>query len=232
MAYPANLSRVVLTGVLFGETGDTWAMTFHMQDLGGSGAPPNAGAIMERAQEWFKDPKARISEWAALQLVKANRIGTDGKYLDQNTNQALTSYGAPGCTGAATGAAFPQLTVAVSLLTSTNRGLASRGRFYPPMVAATLGSNGHISPGQTKDLADAAALFLSNVQRDHPNWRIVVASKRGGVASPVTRVAIGDVVDTQQRRRQQLDEKYEYTGVQAAGALPGTGGQPGEPTAN
>jgi hypothetical protein len=211
--YPANLSRVVLSGVLFGVTGDEWAMSYHMLDLGGTNAPPNAGRLMELSESWFRTPGARISDQAYLQRVKANRIGSDGRYLDQVTNEAPTSYGTPGCNGTATGPAFPQLSVAVSLLTPMNRGLASRGRFYPPMNSVSLGSDGHISAGQTIEIAEAAASYLTQIHTAFPGWRVVVASKRGGVLQPVTRVAVGDVVDTQSRRRQQLLERYEYRPV-------------------
>lgn len=218
MAYPAGLSRIVVGGYLFGPTGDDWATSLHLLDLQGRSTPPDITAVRDAFSTWFANNQARISSDASLAWVKANRIGPDGRYRDQSTNETSVG-GASGQSGGYSGSTFPQVSVAVSLLTGISRGYGNRGRFYPPMSCVTLASNGHISPGQTQEIATAAAGLITALQSGAlSGWRVVVASKPGGVAVPVTRVAVGDVVDNQRRRRQSLIEKYYELPVSAGGA--------------
>jgi hypothetical protein len=208
MTYPAGLSRIVVGGYLFGPQGDDWATSLHLLDLQGRSTPPPINAVRDAFSAWFQRADARISQDASLRWVKANRIDGEGHYRDQTTNET-TVGGTDGVAGGKAGSTFPQISVAVSLLTANSRGYGNRGRFYPPMSVVTLGSDGHISSGQTQEIATAASSLISSLQSDAlQGWRVVVASKPGGVAVPVIRVAVGDVVDNQRRRRQSLVEKY------------------------
>lgn len=221
MPYPAGLTKLVAGGTLFGPAGDEWATTLHLANVVGNDANPPITAVRDAFEAWFTSANARISQSAALTYVKANRIGPDGKYLANTTNEAPVG-GVGGRTGAATGLSFPQISVVVSLLTDVARGYASRGRFYPPMSAVSLTSEGHISPGQCTEMASAATSLMTALTTGPlAGWKVVVASKAGGNARLVNAVAVGDVVDNQRRRRQSLVETYTTVPVVQGGTPPG-----------
>lgn len=218
MPYAANLTRLVAGGRLFGPTGDDWATTLHLQNVVGNTNNPPIAAVAAAFEAWFTSANARISQSASLNFVKANRINPDGKYSFQNTNETSVG-GIDGRTGAAAGLSFPQISVAVSLLTQKSRGYASRGRFYPPMNAVSLTSEGHISPGQCTEMANAATTLMTALSSgDLAGWKVVVASQVNGATELVDRIAVGDVVDNQRRRRQSLKEAYTTVPVVQGGA--------------
>lgn len=96
-------------------------------------------------QEWLTGAKSAFSAWmsssntagglprgtcAALTWIKANMIGTDGKYMYSTTSQLDVT---PAVTGGIQ-SANPRVSAVVTLETAIGRGRGSRGRYYPPAV--------------------------------------------------------------------------------------------------
>ena len=84
---------------------------------------------------------------------------------------------------------------------------------YVPLLSLLI-TNGRMTDVQQDLVADhAEALYTAA-----PGWgyfappesgRAVVASATYGYATPITQIRVGNVIDTQQRRRDSLVEVYE-----------------------
>lgn len=169
------------------------------------------------AQYWNNCP---LSSGAVLKSVKIASIGPDGKYTSPPVERAISA-----ATAGAVGGAGPtthvtnQTALAVTLLTAGDLGRV-KGRYYLPMPAAAVGSDGRIGEAQRDNHEALAATFIRNLNNepgiDMLNLQVVVASqgrrnKDGSVRLPprnypVTAVAVGRVLDTQRRRRNKVRE--------------------------
>lgn len=217
---------ITASGPLY--TTEQWSCSWRMV-IGWDGGPyPSAGALKGFAEAnlediaadisaWFTAPGAKIGAAAKLQTVKVNPIGADGAYSDPSST-IRKDYTGTLPVGAA--ASWPaQCTVAVSTLTEIERGPGHRGRWYPPTGACNMTATGRISSADALGMATAAQTLLNNLNNrpglDVDNPRIAVVSKVGapGPVYHVTQVAVGDVVDTQRRRREDLPEVYQTLAV-------------------
>lgn len=113
--------------------------------------------------------------------------------------------------GSATTSLPTQCAVVVSLRSPT-AGARGRGRMYLPNPAASaLQSNGRL----TTTVRDALAVNMRSAMNI---WNgladtepVGVASAAGGFVTTVNKIQVGDVVDTQRRRRDALPESYYTT---------------------
>ena len=179
----------------------------------------NIDDVAQDVLDWFVEPSHANSSAARLDYVKLNPIGPDGRYaFDDETIEFRWADGEaqPGPRTPT----FPQITCCVSLLTAAQRGRGSRGRFYPPTglldVSAT---TGRLNLGSVQTVLDGAQSLLDNLANqpgpDLQSPRVVVASDLGtpGPMRNVTAVAVGNVIDTQRRRRNELVEEYQQAVV-------------------
>lgn len=102
-----------------------------------------------------------------------------------------------------------------------------RGRMYlPPMDSEALTTDtprwGRLAVAAQGDLKTAAGNFFNDMQGksvgDDPlgigqSWELVVLSKTGSLATPVQAIRVGDVIDTQRRRRNKLPEAYQDVAI-------------------
>ena len=158
---------------------------------------------------------SKVSNQAKLAWLKFNRIGADGKYAS-NTDTWLYEWPTP--VAGSTAPTFPQLALVVSLLTPRARGRASRGRFYIPMGNINVETNGRISTPNAAGVAGSAKTLIQNLN-DWPGFTtfptpdVIVASGMDGSWERVTKVAVGNVIDTQRRRRGDLTEVYSEQAI-------------------
>lgn len=181
-----------------------WSCSLHFLTAGAAFASlnPLKAAILA----WWRDPNSLINGLATLNFVKANEIvPLTGKYLDTaGSNGVVFNDEAP---ANATTRVPPQLTIAHTLRTASQRGLASRGRYFPPTGISTVDVNGQLDSGQCAGLASVAKGLLDSIN-SLDGGRVVVFSKKGQSTMVVTSVAVGTVIDTQRRRRKSLKETY------------------------
>lgn len=146
---------------------------------------------------------------AELEWFKMALVGTDGKYIaDPIINDV------PALPGGNVGTMFPQLATAVTLRSDKRRGPASYGRYYAP-VALAVGGDGHISESAVSAFLSAQQVMLTNLNialanNDVTNGIVIgnVSKVGAGAQEAVTGVYVGDLVDTQRRRRNKLNEVY------------------------
>jgi hypothetical protein len=148
-----------------------------------------------------------ISSQAKLSFVKLNAIGTDGRYIELTTTQQIVAD-VPG--GTATNAHPPQCALAVTLESGFSRGPAHRGRFFSPMPAVAMGTDGMISTTDRTAIKTSAELLRTDLNTLSTAWQVGICSRKLGAPTSraCTGVSIGRVVDTQRRRRRSLLELY------------------------
>jgi len=167
----------------------------------------------------FTAPASQISNRWESTLVKVSSVGTDGKSDSQDT---IYSAFAGNCKGVATTFFPPQIALAATLVSTTPRGVGSKGRMYLPGVAMAVEYNGTILTGAVNGLRDQMVTFLNAVNSSNATPNVVVNASHGSVnkdgtpkiggKAPITKavrtVKIGNVYDTQRRRRNGIAESY------------------------
>lgn len=149
-------------------------------------------------------------------LVSA--IGPAGEVLkNPDGSYAQVRYTLPLATpGAETSPYRPFQVACVVTLVTPRAGAAGRGRCYLPPVANALDANGQMNLAQCQNRANAFRTMLQAVNTALATGtytgEVVVASS-SGTNSKVTSVKTGTVLDTQRRRRNQLQEFYAGASV-------------------
>lgn len=221
MVYPGEFYRIVVIGNLYS---DVFNFTLSMVPtaLGEISVPESSAAFAEDVgqvvEAWWTNSTAGqrpdISQRAVLTSVKVNRIGPDGRYVDNEVYE----YTLPAPVGGTTSLNQPaQLATAVTLRTALARGRGSRGRFYlPPNAAmAAVGSDGRSTAAQALAVANSAAYLIQQLNNQALLIaRVGVASNAGaGRFEHVTEVSVGRVTDTIRSRRSSLDEDYQTVAI-------------------
>lgn len=142
----------------------------------------------------------------ATRETKLYEIGANGRIIAT----PLVATGEP-TIGTGTRKTPWQCAIAVTLFTG-GLGKGRFGRYYLPPTEVTLGVDGTLTDSFQTNHADQAALFveaLNDIGSTRGGVSAVVASKIGvGTNKRVTSIRVGQVVDTQRRRRRSLDEAY------------------------
>lgn len=104
----------------------------------------------------------------------------------------------------------PFQTSLVSSLLTGRPGRSFRGRLYWPALAVPLGlTDLRVPDTNLQDYTSAIALFLEQVSiigAPENDMTLAVVSETLSVATPVTQISCGDVLDVQRRRRDSLVE--------------------------
>jgi hypothetical protein len=161
---------------------------------------------------------ALCTSQARLDNVRVAVVGADGKVLRDATGAFVQgdSINDRSRGGSTTQKKPFQICLVVSLF-SAFAGPNGRGRFYVPVPAAVPGDDGRITAAAAADAANRAKTMLLAAEAAFPaGFTAQVAVASGGSlvkAVPpalyqVTEVRVGDVLDTQQRRRRAVLETY------------------------
>lgn len=155
-----------------------------------------------------------ISSGARLEWVKVAPLNTAGEYTG---DPVVYEYAAPiPGGGAGNSAAGPQASVVVTLFSGSSFGRANFGRFYTPWNTATVqASDGLIVASLVTEMANAAAGFIADVNALVATWAgandqavVIMSSEGAGTTKTPAEVRVGNVKDTQRRRRNRIPETY------------------------
>lgn len=219
-----HLHKLVIGGALAGS--ESWSVSMHYLKAN-PGKIDISAPVISAVKAWFQDVNIQMNALARLEFIKWNELDPlprinppDPKTgLPRPASPAYTRYLSanapneifliPGTIPAGTmitGA--PQLTCAVSLITNQARGLAHKGRIYPP-VACTIGADGRSTFNPEANLA-AVKTMLTALNTLGAGNVVVYSGVRGTQVNIVNGLKIGKVIDTQRRRRKNLLEEYTY----------------------
>jgi len=215
MALPHRVARVTLSGTMFSGS-EIWSTGFYMGfETQDAGTPTNQGAadIGTRFANFFSLTANRISTQYTFSQCKITMLNEDGRTMADSA-----VYWSPPATvlgGSATNVLPPQCALAVTLNNSLPRGLATKGRMYLPGVAIGVNASGKVDTLTAGTIADNIKSFFDDIVLDADTpGNVVLASvgrpplNTGGAIRNVTTIKVGDVIDTQRRRRNGLQETY------------------------
>lgn len=221
MTYSRDFHRLVIAGTLYN---DVFNVTLSFATLLPAVALEPSQALLQgvanTVDSWWNDPLTTgstggisIAQDAKLTHVKLNRIGPNGRYVDNLSHEYV--YPAPIAGGGPIGA-VPQLSLVASLRGSQPRVIAGKGRMYfPPSKATTdaLLSNGTVATVTAQQYASGVASLIRSLNNVYVAQNVpavaVIASKQGdGAFQPVTTIGVGRVIDTMRSRRNKNDEDY------------------------
>lgn len=167
--------------------------------------PTGAGAGLEGI---WGDVRSHLANTATLKWCKAVNIGPDGKYTSEPGIAEMTPVPGP-----ATALAPSFCSIAISWETGFSLGKAVRGRIYLPNYGAALSIGSKIQDSVAADILAWSTVLLNTLDTSleavpfHPN----VVSK-SGVHHQVTGSRVGNVYDTQRRRKDAVAETYISAG--------------------
>jgi hypothetical protein len=224
-AYAFKVAKVTISGTCFAGQ-EEWSTGFYLghddQDALDPGTT-SASAIGALWTTFFTSTQAYVSTAYKTSSVKVSLLELDGD-VDLSAID-IYDYPAP-ITGVSGGAPLPpQITVAATLTSDNQRGLASKGRMYLPGVNLPIfPTDPHFSPTEQGLMATALQTFVDGVNDEfNMPGRVILASKgnkvqgaggpddysyANGINRYVTGLRIGNVYDTQRRRRNDLVEGY------------------------
>lgn len=170
-------------------------------------------SISESVEGYFISPESDFNGLCELEYVKLNPISAaTEKYLFPDSPVEFLYEGTlPTGLG---GNGPLQLAYCVTLRGTYRRGSAALGRYYVPVGGAQVTSTGVMTQQDALTKADRAGTFLEQIQvvgadpADVLRLRLFGDGLAGPRESRVRLVEVGNVFDTQRRRRNQVDETY------------------------
>ena len=155
------------------------------------------------------------ANYSELVGVKIAAIGTDGKYLPTASNPV--EHAADAGTFGTESAVLPQSSVVVSLRSGQAFGVANYGRMYIPHTRSSMvAGSPYIDPTNLTNISEAAVVLINAVTgalNDATPYELlptIMTNKTGEAAKTIAQVAVGNVIDTQRRRRNRLNETYDF----------------------
>lgn len=225
MAYANAHVKITLFGSSWNGA-EEWSTGFRMggEDPGGANFGVPEGFPETVAAAWatfFTKPQHLIPSSWKTNGVKCAVILPDGK--TDLSNVVTYSYPTP-VAGSGSSTGYPsQISLVAQLAAASPVGLGSKGRMYLPGINCLVGSSGKISSSDAALVAGNLRDFLDACESagNSPGYVINASKGRPGVpfTPPVNRrvvsVRVGDVYDTQRRRRNGLKETYSGAALAA-----------------
>lgn len=217
MVYAHRVNRVTLSGTMFSGA-EEWSTGFFLGQEGADaadGSDLGATAILDAWRTYFENATSYFSSAYLTTQCKIAAINADGTTDLANVYYA---YPATELNGSVSAIVLPpQCSLVVTLLSDRPRGKASKGRMYMPGLALqpAIGT-GKLGSVQVGQIADNTKTFFDALAGsfDVPD-QLILAAKGTGVLPALTAqndvvetIRVGDVVDTQRRRRNGLAESY------------------------
>ena len=216
VVYAHKVNRVTLSGTMYNGA-EEWSTGFWMGEEGLDAQTPDQAYVDAILAAWttaFSAATTYISNYYVTTQAKVAHINTNG-----TTDSANVVYAFPGSTvqgGVSTNHMPPQCSLVVTLQSDRPRGLASKGRMYLPGIAIGMQNNGKILNTARDTIATNMQAFFNTIRAsaaipDDP----ILAAKGVGAFPELTAqndyietIKVGDVIDTQRRRRNGLVESY------------------------
>lgn len=216
MVYAHKITRVTLSGTMFGGV-EEWSTGFFLGEENADATEPTQAAADQIRDAWatfFTAGGSLVSNNYAFTQVKMASIGSDGHTISSSVKYSYPGSAVVGSTASNTHP--PQCAVVVTLLSDRPRGKASKGRMYLPGFSGNIMDNGKIDSPDVNSIAENLKTFFDSMTNDAdiPD-ELILAAKWSGPLNVipaqndyVETIRVGDVVDTQRRRRNGLAEVY------------------------
>lgn len=216
MAYNETHMLLAAHGAL--PSGEVWSCGF--RTVGAPGYTPTQdgleAAALSAANAWRVFQNTASNGWATgvtLDGVTARAINTAG------VTTVLAERSPTAAAGAGTTLILPNQCAVVATLITTKPGRTGKGRIYLPLLGGGVGSGGRMSSTFCTTIANGVKTIITSINTGLASAfpgagaTIVVGVQSqkivgGGGQPAVTGVRVGDIVDTQRRRRDSIAEAY------------------------
>ena len=217
MAYPYQFIKFTFGGALAGNN-EIWTCGFHIGHTNSNVTVGQFNALEDSlsslgalVRTYIIDSDMRIPQGASVQWIKLALIGTDGKYVTEPLEYILPTSGS----GAITNGYVPQASTVVTLVSGKFKDPGKYNRFYLP-AAPPSGVNAYrLTQGQAEAMAARSSEFLGDVHEivyhEANGVTIKAVSQNVTEYHDVIWARVGDVLDTQRRRRNKVAENYYDT---------------------
>lgn len=203
MPFPEGVGKLTFSGT-HGQ-GEIWSFGMHIVPI--VFTEDIMDDLETAARAMYSDAASNITSSSFLTEIKYAQLDTNGKYASDD--QPYIREVNPSEQGGRSQSYVPQATIVVSLSTGSKRGLAHAGRYYMPPTSVQAGAEGLLSAASVSEIMLNQKGFLNAINTALAPSYIVVASSRGaGAIKKVTGIRVGNVIDTQRRRRNALVETY------------------------
>lgn len=168
-------------------------------------------AIKTSTKAFWSDVMMGVPEGVKLEYIKFSLVGQDGKV---STEPAVLELGSV-AGGKVSAAYVPQISTVITLQSDKWRDPGKYNRFYLPTAAPNESGQWKITNTQAK--AEATATYLKTLKATVTDMDITNTIVPAAVSSsdkikgnflPITTVKVGDLYDTQRRRRNAISEQY------------------------
>lgn len=178
--------------------------------------------IIDIFTNYISNKDMNIPTGATLDYIKLAVIDTDGQYIvDAHTWEPQE------VTGGVKQFYVPQVSIVMTLQSDKRVDPGKYGRFYLPTTATNV--RGGYRPVNTTEKATLTANLLAALNRRVGGGladvrvrpaAVTSASNFSGSYRPFTTVKVGNVFDTQRRRRNKIGETYEVVDVPDVAPVP------------
>jgi hypothetical protein len=159
-----------------------------------------------RLTEWMTRANSHIGFMAFLDFAKFNRIDSQGNYANPGTPHTRFFHVAGN--GGSSTLPYQACIVVTTRSHEVSAGPASRGRFYQPLPAVTVGTDGLFAAAVAADIADSARILMDNLEDSAglglATIRPHIVSGAYNTSHQIDYVTVDNRVDTQRRRANQL----------------------------
>lgn len=217
MAFAHKVIRYTAFGSAFGGD-EEWSTGFWIGTESADASTPTqltANAFLTAWTTFFTTSSTSISSAYKTVGVRVALYGTNGQ-MDSAAN--FYAYPTVPFSGTSTAPAplAAQLALVASLQARPDRGLASKGRMFLPGVNAAVGSDGRITQSVCTSIATNLDTMFTALNGGFDTGGFLINASKGGSGAggpaPINRrvedILVGNVYDTQRRRRNQLTETY------------------------
>lgn len=225
MAYANAHVKVTIFGTSC-DGAEEWSTGFRMgSEAAGSGnfgiGAGFTAALLPLWQTFFTAAGSKFGSHFKTTGIKCALIMEDGK--TSLADVVTESYATPIAGALGAGIMPPQISLVAQLAAASPVGLGAKGRMYLPGISAAMQASGKISSTDATNIANGLRTFLDAAETatNSPGYVINASKGRPGVpfTAPVnrrvTQVRVGDVYDTQRRRRNGLTESYSTAALAA-----------------
>lgn len=216
-----KVTHVTLTGRMLSGA-EIWQTGFYMGKAAGGADEPNqafADNVRDKWLTFWTNGSNGVSQFYTFEEVKCARLGKDGKY---DGSAVVTSHPAVATAGGSGGNALPpQVSLVATLIAGSGKGLAGKGRMYLPGINFPISNTGHLGTLETQTICTSLATFFQAMYDDANTTDVPINASRGHIKFfgagarnvPINGVRVGDVYDTQRRRRDAIQESYKVSGL-------------------
>ena len=213
--------HVTMSGTML-QSQEIWQTGFYLGKAAGEADVPTqalADSIRDAWLTFWTNGQNGINQYYLFDQVKCARLQTNGKY---DGSEVIVSNPVSATPGGAGGLPLPpQVSLVATLIGGSGKGYGGKGRMYLPGVSHSAGSTGHIGDLEAQTVCTNLAAFFQSIYTNAVTANIPINASRGSTIFlgagnrnvPINGVRVGNVYDTQRRRRDALVEAYKVSGL-------------------